>query len=85
MLADGMFIVVEGTTGMVRLLDANADHYEELGSFQLLTGPDAWAPPVVSHGRLLVRDMAKLICVDISAAAAQTAAPKTATNSASVK
>lgn len=77
-LADGMFIVVEGTTGTVHMLDANADHYEELGSCQLLAGPDAWAPPVVSQGRLLVRDMNKLICVDISADAAQNAAPKTA-------
>ncbi len=84
-LADGMFIVVEGTTGTVRLLNANADHYEELGSFQLLTGPDAWAPPVVSHGRLLVRDMAKLICVDISADAANSTTPKTAAVTVPVK
>lgn len=84
-LADGMFIVVEGTTGMVRMLDANADHYEELGSFQLLTGPDAWAPPVISHGRLLVRDMAKLICVDISADAAKNAGSKTAAASPAAK
>lgn len=77
-LADGIFFVVEGTTGTVRMLDANADHYEELGSFQLLSGPDAWAPPVISHGRLLVRDMGKLICVDISADASREATPATA-------
>lgn len=66
-LADGKFFVVEGTTGTVRVLDADADHYEELGSFQVLEGPDAWAPPVISRGRLLVRDMSKLVCVDIAA------------------
>ena len=77
LLADGMFFVLEGKTGILRVLDANADHYEELASFQLLEGPDVWAPPVISQGRLLIRDLGKLICLDIadeSAPVAETAA-----------
>ena len=66
-LADGKFFVLEGKTGVLRILDANADHYEELGSFKLLEGPDVWTPPVISQGKLLIRDLGKLICVDISA------------------
>jgi outer membrane protein assembly factor BamB len=65
-LADGMFFVLDGNTGVLRVLDADADRYEEIGSFQLLEGPDVWAPPVVSQGKLLIRDLGKLICLDIA-------------------
>jgi len=72
-LADGMFFVLEGKTGVLRVLDANADQYSELANVQLLEGPDVWAPPVISHGRLLIRDLHKLICLDIAAADAAVA------------
>ena len=35
-LADSLFFVLEGKTGVLRVLDADADHYEELASFKLL-------------------------------------------------
>ncbi|MCA9238486.1 MAG: PQQ-binding-like beta-propeller repeat protein [Planctomycetales bacterium] len=66
LLADGKFFVLEDRTGAVRMLDAAADEYRELGSFTVLSGPDVWAPPVVSHGKLLVRDLQKLVCLDIA-------------------
>ena len=66
-LADGMFFVLEGKTGTLRLLDANADEYVELASCELLDGPDVWAPPVISQGKLLIRDLGRLICLDIAA------------------
>jgi outer membrane protein assembly factor BamB len=72
-LADGMFFVLEGKTGVLRVLDANTDHYEELAMFKLLEGPDVWAPPVVSRGKLLIRDLGKLICLDIAADKARVA------------
>lgn len=71
MLADGMFFVLEGKSGVLRVLDANADHYEELASVYLLEGPDVWAPPVVSQGKLLIRDLGKLVCLDIAAGGPQ--------------
>lgn len=66
-LADGMFFVLEGKTGTLRVLDADADEYLELASATVLQGPDVWAPPVVSHGRLLIRDLGKLVCLHIAA------------------
>jgi len=77
-LADRMFFVLEGKTGTLRVLDANADHYEQIASFQLLEGPDVWAPPVISRGRLLIRDMGKLICLDIASAGSHGAGSSTA-------
>lgn len=66
-LADGKFFVLEDRTGVVRMLDATADEYRELGQVKVLEGPDVWAPPVVSRGKLLVRDLHKLVCLDIAA------------------
>jgi outer membrane protein assembly factor BamB len=66
-LADGMFFVLEGKTGTLRILDAAAPSYEELGHFKLLEGPDVWAPPVIAHQKLLIRDLGRLICLDLAA------------------
>jgi outer membrane protein assembly factor BamB len=76
-LADGKFYVVEGDTGVVRMLDAEADEYRELGRVEALDGPEAWAPPVIAHGKLLVRDLDTLACLDISATAAGPAIEQT--------
>ena len=29
--------------------------------------PDVWAPPVISQGKLLIRDLGKLVCLNIAA------------------
>ncbi|MCO6047331.1 PQQ-like beta-propeller repeat protein [Aeoliella sp. ICT_H6.2] len=65
-LADGMFIALDGKTGTLRLIDAEADEYTQLAEAKLLSGPDVWTPPVVVGGKLLVRDLGKLLCLDIS-------------------
>ncbi|MBX3434630.1 MAG: PQQ-like beta-propeller repeat protein [Pirellulales bacterium] len=69
LLADGKFFVLEDRTGLVRMLDAGSDEYRELARAQVLEGPDVWAPPVISHGKLLIRDLKKLVCLDIAAGA----------------
>jgi outer membrane protein assembly factor BamB len=67
-LADGMFFVLEGKTGMLRLLEANVSEYRELARAQVLSGPDVWAPLALSDGKLIVRDMAKLVCLEVGRA-----------------
>jgi outer membrane protein assembly factor BamB len=79
-LADGKFYVVEGDTGIVRMLDASADEYRELGRVEILDGPEAWAPPVIAHGKLLVRDLDTLVCLDISETAAGTTLGQSSNN-----
>jgi hypothetical protein len=73
LLVDGKFIVLEDKTGIARMLDANADEYKELASAKLFDGPEVWAPPIVSHGKLLVRNLNKLVCFDISSRTMATA------------
>jgi len=65
--ADGMFFILEGKTGTLRLVEASTAGYRELASAELLTGGDVWAPPALSRGRLIVRDMSKMICLKVGA------------------
>ncbi|TWT76164.1 outer membrane biogenesis protein BamB [Posidoniimonas polymericola] len=66
-LADSMFIALDGKSGALRLIDAGAGEYRQLAEAEILSGPDVWAPPVVSAGKLLVRDLGRLVCLDVEA------------------
>ena len=74
-LADGMFFILEGKTGTLRLLDANAKEYGELDSAKVLNGPDVWAPLALADGALLVRDMTQLVCLEVAATKSGDATP----------
>jgi outer membrane protein assembly factor BamB len=65
LLADGMFFVLEGDTGMLRLLDANTKEYRELDHAQVLSGDNVWGPMALSNGRLVLRDMGKMVCIEV--------------------
>ncbi len=65
LLADGMFFVLEGKTGMLRLLDANTTGYKELDKAQVLSGEDVWGPMALSDGKLVLRDLTKMVCIDV--------------------
>jgi outer membrane protein assembly factor BamB len=65
LFADGMFFVLDGKTGMLRLLEANAKQYKELASAQILSGEDVWGPMALSNGRLVLRDMSQMVCLQV--------------------
>ena len=64
-LADGMFLILEGKTGMLRLVEASTREYKELASAQVLSGPDVWAPLALSDGKLVIRDLGRMVCLDL--------------------
>jgi len=64
-LADGMFFALDGDTGMLRLIEASTTEYKELAHAQVLSGHDVWAPMALSDGKLVLRDMAKMICLEV--------------------
>jgi outer membrane protein assembly factor BamB len=66
LLADGMFFVLEGKTGMLRLVDATTDEYRELASAQVLSGHDVWGPLALSDGKLVLRDMGRMVCLEVA-------------------
>jgi outer membrane protein assembly factor BamB len=64
-LADGMFYILEGKTGMLRLLEASTEGYKELASAQILGGHDVWGPPALSDGKLVMRDFGRMVCIKV--------------------
>jgi outer membrane protein assembly factor BamB len=65
LLADGMFYILDGVSGVLRLVEANTTGYKELASAQILEGHDVWGPPALSDGKLIIRDMAKMVCLQV--------------------
>ena len=69
LLADGMLFVLEGKTGMLRQVEASTEGYHELARTQVLSGPDVWGPPALSKGKLVIRDMKRMVCLDVAGGA----------------
>ena len=65
MLADGMFFILDGNTGMLRLVEASTKGYIELASAQILNGEDVWGPMALSDGKLIIRDMSQMVCIQV--------------------
>lgn len=68
LLADGLFFILEGDSGMLRLVDANTKEYKELSSAQILSGEDVWGPMALSDGKLVIRDMSQMVCLQVGRA-----------------
>jgi outer membrane protein assembly factor BamB len=64
-IADGKIYILDDE-GTLTLAQANTTGYIQLAQAKVLEGPDAWAPMAFASGRLIVRDMNKMICLDIS-------------------
>ena len=65
MLADGMFLALDGDSGKLRLIEASTTGYNELASAQVLSGEEVWGPMALSGGRLVLRDLKQMICLDV--------------------
>jgi len=65
MMADGMFFVLDGDTGKLRLIEASTAGYNELASAQVLAGQEVWGPMALSDGKLVLRDLTKMICLNV--------------------
>ena len=67
LLADGMFFVLDGRSGMLRLIEASTTGYKELASAQILSSEveEVWGPLALSNGRLVIRDMSQMVCLQV--------------------
>ena len=65
-LADGLLIGQNGKNGDIHLIDPSPEGYRELGkaSFFDSSKSQAWSPLAISHGRLIARDLEKMVCID---------------------
>jgi outer membrane protein assembly factor BamB len=65
LLADGMFFLMDGDTGKLRLLEATTAGYNELAIAPVLAGEEVWGPMALSDGKLVLRDLNQMICLDV--------------------
>jgi outer membrane protein assembly factor BamB len=80
LLADGMLIVQDGYSGILRLVEPRADEFRVLASADLFGVTDdedhgMWAPMALSDGRLLLRSQTELKCVDLRASSTAAEGP----------
>jgi outer membrane protein assembly factor BamB len=59
----GQTILIMNDDGVMTLLEASLDSFEELATVKVLEGRDAWGPMAYSKGLLLVRDSRQMVCL----------------------
>jgi outer membrane protein assembly factor BamB len=67
LLADRMLFVLEGKTGVLRLVEASTSGYRELDHAGVLHGKDVLGPMALSDGKLVLRDMTTMKCIQVGA------------------
>jgi outer membrane protein assembly factor BamB len=67
LLGNGLFFVMN-EEGNLSLMEDSASQFKLLAQAQVLTNGEAWGPMSLVGGRLLARDLKRLVCLDVSAA-----------------
>ncbi|MDH4238114.1 MAG: PQQ-like beta-propeller repeat protein [Phycisphaerae bacterium] len=65
MIADGK-IYIMNDEGVLTLAKATPAGYEQLAEAKVLDGPESWGPMAIASGRLILRDMNRMICLDVT-------------------
>ena len=66
LMADDLIYALNDS-GQLSLLDISSPQFSLLGQVKPLTGRESWAPMALADGRLLLRDLTRLVCLDVSA------------------
>jgi len=64
-IANGLFYVMNDS-GLLTLAEATPTGYVQLAEVKVLDGPDSWGPMAIASGRLILRDLTRMICIDIA-------------------
>jgi outer membrane protein assembly factor BamB len=65
LIADGKIYVLS-EAGVLTVVRATPEKYEQLAEFKVLQGRDAWAPIAMAGGRMLLRDSKKMVCLNVA-------------------
>ena len=65
MIADGKIFILNDE-GVLTLAQASPTGYTQLAEAKVLDGHESWGPMALASGRLIVRDMNKMICLDVT-------------------
>ncbi len=64
LIADGMLYVMDDY-GELTLVKADPSGFNRLASARVMDGYEAWGPMALAGGRLIVRDITRMLCLDI--------------------
>jgi outer membrane protein assembly factor BamB len=64
LLADGRFFVLNDS-GTLSMVEATHTAFRLLGQAQVLHGREAWGPMAIAGGRLLARDLERMVCLEV--------------------
>jgi len=64
-IINGLIYVMD-SEGTLSLVKAQPSSYIQLARAKVLEGPDSWGPMAFASGRLILRDLNKMICLDIT-------------------
>jgi outer membrane protein assembly factor BamB len=53
--------------GLLTMAEASTTGFQKLGQAKVLPGPDAWGPMALADGRLILRDMNQMVCLEVGA------------------
>ena len=65
LIADGLIYVLNDE-GRLTLAEATPEGYKQLAQAQVLAGHDSWGPMAMAAGRLIVRDLTQMVCLDVT-------------------
>lgn len=66
LIADGLIFVMDDD-GWLTMAEATPTGYQQLGHHEVFAdGHDAWGPMALADGRLIVRDMTRMACLDLT-------------------
>ena len=63
-IVNGMIYILDDT-GVLTLVEATPSGYVQLAEAKVMEGIEAWGPMAVASNRLILRDMNKMVCLDI--------------------
>jgi len=64
LVADGVIIALNDS-GLLRLIEATPEKYRLLAQAQILKGHESWGPMALAGGRLIARDLTRMICLEV--------------------
>jgi len=73
LIADGAILAMNDS-GVLRLIEATPEKYNLLSQAQVLKGHESWGPMALAGGRLLARDLTRMVCLEVGKGGQETSA-----------
>ena len=69
-LVGGGLIFALNDSGKLSLIEASPSRFNQLAQAQVLNGRESWGPMALAGGRLIARDLTRMVCLEVAAKSA---------------